>query len=110
MKKQFTLVTLVLSLCSMSAQNFTRQDSLRGSITPEREWWDLNYYDLHVKVEPEKEFISGHNVVRYKVLEASDVLQIDLQEPMQIASVSQDGKKLKFTSEGAAHFIKLQKK
>jgi aminopeptidase N len=110
MKKQFTLVTLVLSLCSMSAQNFTRQDSLRGSITPEREWWDLNYYDLHVKVEPEKEFISGHNVVRYKVLEASDVLQIDLQEPMQIASVSQDGKKLKFTSEGAAHFIKLKKK
>ena len=22
----------------------TRQDSLRGSITPEREWWDLTYY------------------------------------------------------------------
>lgn len=109
--KQFLITaTFIVGILTANAQNFTRQDSLRGSITPEREWWDLNYYDLHVKVEPEKEFISGHNVVRYKVLEASDVLQIDLQEPMQIASITQDGKKLKFTSEGAAHFINLKKK
>jgi len=30
----------------------TRQDTLRGSITPEREWWDLTYYHLDIKVEP----------------------------------------------------------
>ena len=33
---------------------FTRQDTLRGSITPEREWWDLSYYHLDISINPEK--------------------------------------------------------
>lgn len=110
MKQSFFLIALLLGAWAINAQNFTRQDTLRGSITPEREWWDLNYYDLNVKVEPSKKFISGYNIVRYKVLEQAKTLQIDLQEPMKIESVVQDGKKLKFTSEGNAHFIKLKKK
>ena len=28
--------------------NFTRQDTLRGSITKERIWWDLTYYHLDI--------------------------------------------------------------
>ena len=31
---------------------FTHQDTLRGSITPERSWWNLDYYDLSIKVDP----------------------------------------------------------
>nr|WP_235855500.1 M1 family metallopeptidase [Allomuricauda maritima] len=111
MKKHFiSLGTILLVLGTTYAQNFTRQDTLRGSITPERAWWDLNYYDLNVKVDPSQKFLSGYNVVRYKVLKPSNVLQIDLQEPMKISTITQDGKKLKFTSEGNAHFIKLKKK
>lgn len=91
MKQTFFLIFL-LGLSIVSAQNFTKQDTLRGSITPEREWWDLNYYHLNVKVEPSNKFISGHNVVRYKVLEEAKILQIDLQEPMKIESITQDGK------------------
>jgi hypothetical protein len=85
MKQSFFLIALLLGAWSINAQNFTRQDTLRGSITPEREWWDLNYYDLNVKVEPSKKFISGHNIVRYKVLEQSKTLQIDLQAPMKMS-------------------------
>ncbi|RIV42175.1 M1 family metallopeptidase [Flagellimonas pelagia] len=111
LKKHFiSLGTILLVLGTTYAQNFTRQDTLRGSITPERAWWDLNYYDLNVKVDPSQKFLSGYNVVRYKVLKPSNVLQIDLQEPMKISTITQDGKKLKFTSEGNAHFIKLKKK
>lgn len=111
LKKHFiALGTILLVLGTTYAQNFTRQDTLRGSITPERVWWDLNYYDLNVKVNPSEKFLSGYNVVRYKVLKPSNVLQIDLQEPMKISAITQDGKKLKFTSEGNAHFIKLKKK
>ena len=36
----------------------SRQDTLRGSITPERAWWDLTYYHLDIKVEPDKKYIS----------------------------------------------------
>ena len=88
----------------------TRQDSLRGSITPEREWWDLTYYHLDIKVEPDKKHISGSNTVGYKVLKSNKTMQIDLQEPMKITSVTSNGKKLKFNREGNAYFIQLKKK
>ncbi|NKI27215.1 M1 family metallopeptidase [Arenibacter sp. 6A1] len=89
---------------------FTEQDSLRGSITPEREWWDLNYYHLKVKVDPKKKSISGSNTIRYKVLEENQLLQIDLQPPLKIKKITQDGKSLSFTSKGNAHFVTLKKK
>ena len=56
----------------------TRQDTLRGSITTEREWWDLTYYHLDIKVDPDKKFISGSNTVGYKVLKSNKTMQIDL--------------------------------
>ncbi|MGB0789693.1 MAG: M1 family metallopeptidase, partial [Marinirhabdus sp.] len=43
-------------------------------------------------------------------MEKEKVMQVDLQAPMQIESVVQDGKKLTFKTEGAAHFIKLGKR
>lgn len=87
-----------------------RQDTLRGSITPERAWWDLTYYHLDIKVEPDKKFISGSNTVGYKVIESNKVMQIDLQKPMNITSVTSKNKELKFTREGNAFFIELRKK
>ena len=88
----------------------TRQDTLRGSITPEREWWDLTYYHLDIKVEPDKKFISGSNTVVYRVLNSNKMMQIDLQEPMKITSVEANGKSLKFNREGNAYFIELKQK
>ena len=88
----------------------SRQDTLRGSITPERAWWDLTYYHLDIKVEPDKKYISGSNTVGYKVLESNKVMQIDLQKPMNITSITSKNKELKFTREGNAYFVELRKK
>lgn len=74
MKKKAITAIFLLCLSLSFAQllqeknNFTRQDSLRGSITPEREWWDLTYYHLDIEVKPDEKFISGKNTVQYKVL------------------------------------------
>ncbi|MRX66136.1 M1 family metallopeptidase [Maribacter luteus] len=109
--KQNTIVLLIaLFSLGLSAQQFTHQDTLRGSITPERAWWDLNYYHLNIEVRPDQKFISGSNLIRYKVLDAQKVLQIDLQPPLKISKVIQDGKNLEVNSMGNAHFITLKKK
>lgn len=89
-------------------EKFTHQDTLRGSITPERAWWDLTYYHLNITVKPEQKFISGKNTVQYKVVKPHNVLQIDLQEPLNITKVTQDGKTLNVTRNGNAHFITLK--
>ncbi|WP_163394568.1 M1 family metallopeptidase [Flavobacterium limi] len=88
-------------------KTFTHQDTLRGSITKERAWWDLKYYHLDIKVNPVDKTISGSNKIRYTVLSKYSKIQIDLQEPMQIYKVTQDGKELKFERNGNAFFIEL---
>ena len=87
--------------------HFTVQDTLRGSITPEREWWDLTYYDLDMKVSPDRKFISGKNTMNYKVLNNQSVMQIDLQPPMQLLKAVQNGKNLEIKHNDNAHFITL---
>ncbi|MEX0845412.1 MAG: M1 family metallopeptidase [Balneolaceae bacterium] len=90
-----------------SKQDFNRQDSLRGSITPERSWWDLTYYHLEVAVDIADSSISGKNTIQYKVLEPHQKMQVDLQKPLKISSIRQDGKSLKFKREGSAFFVEL---
>lgn len=117
MKKILLILFLSLGFFSSNAQgllaeknNFTKQDTLRGSITPERIWWDLTYYHLEVKVNPDKKFISGKNTIKYKVLSVYNTMQIDLQAPLNITKVTQDEKELEVIHEGNAHFVKLRKK
>lgn len=88
--------------------NFTRQDTLRGKITPERAWWDLTYYHLSVNVNPEERSFSGNNLIGYRVIEPNQVMQIDLQPPMKITRVTQDGVEQKFEKDGNAWFIHLK--
>jgi len=89
--------------------NTTRQDTLRGSITPERSWWDLNYYHLDISVNPEKKYIEGSNLVYYKVLSSNNVMQIDLQEPLELLMAKQEGEELEIQKEGNAYFINLKR-
>jgi len=104
--------SLVASTKIIFAQNkpFSHQDSLRGSVTKERIWWDLSFYHLDVKVDPSDSSFRGSNAIRYKVLTPYQFIQIDLQEPMQIVKVMQDGKSLNFRRDGRAWFIELSKK
>lgn len=108
---------LFILIFSLSAQaqmfdlksDFSRQDTLKGAITPEREWWDLNYYHLFVEVNIEDKFFKGNNLVKYTVIEPFQVMQIDMQEPMKITKVEQDGVSLNFEREGSVYFILLEK-
>ncbi|MCG6187326.1 M1 family metallopeptidase [Maribellus maritimus] len=89
---------------------FTHQDSLRGTITPERAWWDLTYYHLSVKVTPDDSTFSGTNLIQYRVIEPNQKIQIDLQPPMEISKITQNGEEQKFERDGNAWFISLSKK
>lgn len=105
-----TFFLFLISTFSFSQQKSTRADSLRGSITAERAWWELNYYHLKLEVFPESKSIKGSNTVRYLVKSTYPTLQIDLQEPLKITSIEQDGEKLEYKREGAVHLVSLKKK
>ncbi|GAB4496991.1 MAG: M1 family metallopeptidase [Saprospiraceae bacterium] len=114
MKSVQTLASLALLLFALSgnAQQlfFTKDDTLRGSVTPQRAWWDLTFYHLKVKVNPAEKSISGSNEIRYKVLTPGKELQIDLQPPLTLERVEQDGQPLEIARQGKnAYFINLKK-
>src|ERR1043165_352664 len=73
----------------------TRQEKLRGSITPEREWWDLQHYDLSVEFMPDTRSIRGSNVIEFKTLKPGSRMQIDLQTPLNLTKVTHGGTDLK---------------
>jgi aminopeptidase N len=107
--RNFTVFLLVaFSLPVVAQHHFTRQDTLRGSITPERSWWDLTYYHLDIKVNPFDSTIVGSNTINYSVLKEHKTIQIDLQLPLRIDSVVQSGKVLKAVREINAWFIELE--
>lgn len=88
---------------------FTLDDTLRGSLTPERTWWDLTFYDLKVNVKPTEKWIGGSNTIHYKVLKPHNVLQIDLQPPLKITKITQNNEELSYKKRGNnAYFIDLK--
>jgi len=110
MKCKISFIVLVFTtITSVFSQDPTRDDELRGAITPERAWWDLQHYDLAVEVSPTTKSIKGTNTITYKVVDKVKVMQIDLQAPMKIDRIVQYGKDLSFTSEANSHFIRLEK-
>ncbi len=101
------LCMALMATLTAGAQQFSRADTLRGTITPQRAWWDVTNYDLHVQVNPDDSTFSGFNTITYKVLKPDSVMQIDLQAPMVIDSVVQDKKSLPVTRDGNAWFIRM---
>lgn len=90
---------------------FNHADTLRGTITPERAWWNVLRYDITVKPDYNSRTTEGKNVITYKVLNDKhpDVMQIDLQDTLKIDSAILDQKELSFTKEGNAWFVKVPK-
>jgi aminopeptidase N len=111
MKSSLWIACLVLApLATALAQDpalGTHADSLRGSITPERAWWDVAFYDLHVRFDPAKQTIRGVNHISYRVLHSASVMQIDLQVPLQVDSFIQLGQRLRYRRDGNAFFVFL---
>jgi aminopeptidase N len=113
MKKIFFFTILLITFpiqLYCQVVKFTRQDTLRGSITPERSWWDLTYYHLDIVVNPSDSSVNGTNTVYYKVLTPASVMQIDLQPPLVLSKAVQNGKSLKIVRDGNVHFIQLEEK
>lgn len=112
MRRVALCAALVLAPLSRSVAQrdtiFTHADTLRGSVTSaERNWWDVTYYDLHVKVMPADSSIRGHTGISYKVVGTPTAMQIDLQEPMAVDSMIQNGAAVSYRRDGNAFFATL---
>lgn len=88
-------------------KNFTRADTLRGSLRPERTSFDVTYYHLDVEVHPSERRLEGRVDMDYKVVNPTPRIQIDLFENMAIDSIKEGGRHLDFERQANAVFVDL---
>jgi aminopeptidase N len=94
---------------SAQTEPVTRQETLRGSITPEREWWDVQHYHLKVEFMPETKRLKGSNEIVFKTVKSGNKMQIDLQPPLAITQVTHGASQLKFEREGNVYWLMFEK-
>ena len=101
----FFQVPNCMAQTTASMPPFTHADTLRGSITPERAWWDVLHYTIAVKPDFNKKFISGSNEIQFKVISPGKRMQIDLQEPMNILDILWNNQTLPFHRTGNVFYV-----
>jgi aminopeptidase N len=95
---------------SQKPKVFTYADTLRGSITPERAWWNVLRYDITVKPDYNSKTITGKNEITYTVVKANKLamMQIDLKAPLVIDSIVINNRnKISFSQEGDVWHVKI---
>jgi len=83
----------------------TRADVLRGAYGPFRANNDLLSYDLDVRVDPSRKFISGVNRIRFRMLEDASRIQIDLFANLDVDRILFKSKPLAYEREINAVFV-----
>jgi len=85
----------------------TKDDLLRGSYGPYRANNDLLFYHLKLRVDPEKKTIAGTNVVRFKMLEDGQKIQLELTPELTLSAITFEGKALTYTREERTLFVEF---
>jgi aminopeptidase N len=83
----------------------TRAEMLRGAYGPYRANNDLLYYHLEIRVDPEKQTISGKNTIRFKMLADGTRIQLDLRETLAIDKILWGATALKYERDSGAVFV-----
>lgn len=84
------IAALMLACSSLVfGQNFTKTDTLRGSDTEFRNFWNVKKYDLSVEPDFDKKSISGSNKISFEITKdiVNPIFQIDFHQPMNIIAL-----------------------
>lgn len=114
--RKITLVVSLLYFGIATSQNLfpkgetiKNEDSLKGSNTSYRDFWDVKKYELSVEPNFEKKTVSGSNLMSFEITKdvKNPTFQIDLQQPMEYQFI---GLKKCFTPKRKGDFIFIETK
>ncbi|PJJ67067.1 M1 family metallopeptidase [Chryseobacterium geocarposphaerae] len=92
-------------------KTFTKQDTLKGSNTIFRNFWDVKKYDLSVEPDFAQKSIKGNNTISFEIIKdiTNPTFQIDLQQPMKADKVTASFPISEYKQEGDFIWIKAKK-
>ncbi len=94
----------------------SRANILRGEWSQYRANNDLLFYHLDVRVDPDKKFLSGSTLIRFKMLKDDNRIQLDLHDALKVDKIvyepsgarkapTFDGPPLKYVRDNGALFL-----
>lgn len=90
---------------------FTKQDTLKGSNTQFRNFWDVKKYDLSVESDFATKSIKGNNKISFEIIKdvTNPTFQIDLQQPMKADKLEASFPVSEYKQDGDFIWIKTNK-
>jgi aminopeptidase N len=95
-------------------RSYSRADTLRGSITPERAWWDVLHYHINIRPDFATKSLQGSVTIAFALTPNASrakrrSMQLDLQQPLVVDSIIQYApyRRLQFTREDNVCFVDL---
>lgn len=104
----FFYSSMVFAQLLQDERSYTRADTLRGGLRPERTNFDVLKYTLDIKISPKEKFIAGSNTITFRTIENMAVMQLDLFSNMKVDSIVYQGRHLKYKREFNAVFISFK--
>jgi aminopeptidase N len=107
--KQLIIIFLTCISASVFSQ-YTHADSLKGGSRPQRDVFDVYYYDINLDVDVKKQFIKGEVSIYFGVTLGGkiDRMQIDLYKNLKIITIKDsEGKDLTYQRDENAVFINV---
>ena len=115
----FVTLSVIAVICLIPGETLaqgsaapTHADILRGEYGRYRANNDLLYYHLDVRVEPNRKYLTGSTLVRFKMLKDDNRIQLDLHEALKVDKIeySENSKspkreQLKYTRDSGALFV-----
>ncbi|MFT3920158.1 M1 family metallopeptidase [Cloacibacterium sp.] len=88
MKKAILLFGFISSFAF--GQTYTKTDTLKGSDTAYRNFWDVKKYKLSVEPNFQDKSLKGSNKIEFTITKdiSNPTFQIDLQEPMKVEKLT----------------------
>ena len=111
MKRLSFFFFFFLFFYSTYAQEFSRQDSLRGYLTSIRSCYDVSFYDLFVMIDEQELSIErSHNTIYFTAVSDFNQIQIDLAHNMEIFFIEFEDQKIDFKREFDAVYVTFPRK
>src|ERR1700755_3064635 len=104
-----SFITTAQAQLGAARETFTRADTLRGSLSPLRTCYDINYYHLDVKFDITQKFISGSNLFKFTATQDFNKLQFDLFDNLKVEKVVYKGQEVPYKREFNAVFVTFPK-
>ncbi|MDX2001964.1 MAG: M1 family metallopeptidase [Chitinophagales bacterium] len=90
-----------------TAQQYTHADTLRGSLSPARDY-DVKYYDLNIDIDTASKQVKGAVLISFSPNRSLSMMQVDLAANLTVDSILWRGQSLSFTREADAVFCQFK--